>query len=166
MRTVSAKPWYREPWPWILMAGPATVVLAGVITTWLAVASFDGLVADDYYKQGLAINQVLARKQRAQALGLAGRLELNRDTGALSVRLDAADAVALPRSLTLKLAHATRPGLDQSLELLRGPAAYSGRAAALAPGRWHAVVEDHDGQWRIRGELRMPGEGVARLQAY
>ena len=29
-------PWYRQPWPWILMAGPAAVLVAGAITTWIA----------------------------------------------------------------------------------------------------------------------------------
>ena len=33
---VHAPPWYREPWPWILMAGPAAVVIAGLFTAWLA----------------------------------------------------------------------------------------------------------------------------------
>ena len=56
-----ATPWYREPWPWLLMAGPVTVIIAGGFTAWLAVTSSDGLVADDYYKQGLAINQTLER---------------------------------------------------------------------------------------------------------
>ena len=43
------KPWYREPWPWIIMAGPATVVVAGVATAVIAFRGADGLVADDYY---------------------------------------------------------------------------------------------------------------------
>lgn len=41
-------PWYRHRWPWLLMAGPGTVLVAGAITTWIAFASADGLVADDY----------------------------------------------------------------------------------------------------------------------
>ena len=45
----------------------------GLITLWLAITSFDGLVADDYYKQGLAINQTLARADAAQELRLVGR---------------------------------------------------------------------------------------------
>ena len=36
--------------------GPAAVIVAGVYTTILAFSSTDGLVADDYYKQGLMIN--------------------------------------------------------------------------------------------------------------
>ncbi|HSC95836.1 MAG TPA: FixH family protein, partial [Burkholderiales bacterium] len=43
------KPWYRERWPWLLMAGPAAVLVAGAATIWIAFASADGLVAEDYY---------------------------------------------------------------------------------------------------------------------
>jgi hypothetical protein len=56
----AGKPWYREPWPWLLMAGPAAVIVAGVITTWIAFSTFDGLVAEDYYRRGLNINATLA----------------------------------------------------------------------------------------------------------
>ena len=64
----ATQPWYREPWPWILMAGPAIVVVAGFATLAIAVKTDDGLVADDYYKQGLAINRVLrARRAGARA---------------------------------------------------------------------------------------------------
>ena len=24
------RPWYREPWPWIFIAGPASAVVAGI----------------------------------------------------------------------------------------------------------------------------------------
>jgi hypothetical protein len=41
------KPWYRERWPWLLMSGPAAVLLAGAVTTWIAFASADGLEAED-----------------------------------------------------------------------------------------------------------------------
>ncbi len=47
-----------------MWAGPLTVIVASVFTLWLAVRSEDGLVADDYYKRGLAINQTLARAAR------------------------------------------------------------------------------------------------------
>jgi len=38
------------------MAGPAAVIVAGFFTMALAFRTEDGLVAEDYYKQGLAIN--------------------------------------------------------------------------------------------------------------
>lgn len=64
------RPWYKERWPWLLMAGPAIVIVAGAVTVWLAVVSNDGLVTDDYYKQGLAVNQQLHRDHQAGNLGL------------------------------------------------------------------------------------------------
>ena len=58
-----SQPWYREPWPWILMAGPAIVVVAGFVTAYLAVTTNDGLVAEDYYRRGIEINRT--REDRA-----------------------------------------------------------------------------------------------------
>jgi hypothetical protein len=55
----TAKPWYREPWPWILMAGPAIVIVAGAFTMTLAFTMKDELVATDYYKRGIEINKTL-----------------------------------------------------------------------------------------------------------
>ncbi|HAY26471.1 MAG TPA: hypothetical protein DIT03_10490, partial [Candidatus Accumulibacter sp.] len=72
----SATPWYREPWPWLLMLGPLVVVIAGLVTAYLAVVSNDGLVVDDYYKEGLGINQRTARDQRAADLGIAAEVLL------------------------------------------------------------------------------------------
>ena len=50
--------WYREPWPWILIAGP---LVGRDRRAWprrvIAVRSDDGMVADDYYKRGLLVNQ-------------------------------------------------------------------------------------------------------------
>jgi hypothetical protein len=46
------------------------------VTAYLAVVSNDGLVEDDYYKQGLAVNQRTARAQRAAELGIEVELLL------------------------------------------------------------------------------------------
>ena len=50
------KRWYAEPWVWLLIALPMTAVIGGMITIYLAVTTSDGLVVDDYYKRGKAIN--------------------------------------------------------------------------------------------------------------
>ena len=46
MKSEERKPWYRHPWPWILMAGPAVVVVAGALTAIIAFQGADPLVAD------------------------------------------------------------------------------------------------------------------------
>lgn len=40
------RPWYREPWPWVLIALPLLTVIASGFTFWLAVSHPDDLVAE------------------------------------------------------------------------------------------------------------------------
>ncbi|MDX1375495.1 MAG: FixH family protein [Burkholderiales bacterium] len=146
---LSDRPWYREPWPWILMAGPAAVVVAGIVTVWLAVSSADGLVAEDYYRQGLAINRVIEREEAARQLGLVARLEPA--PGRLVLSLAGAPAVQ-PSALFVQLAHATRAGHDLRLRLARAAdGRYEAALPALPPGRWRVSIEDPQASWRIAG---------------
>ena len=141
-----AKPWYREPWPWILMAGPAAVIVAGAVTIWLAVTSSDGLVADDYYKRGLAINQELGRDRAALELGVVATVEARE--GVLRVRLESGSVP--PEAVLARLVHATRAGHDQRLRLARvAPGVYEAGLPALPAGRWSIVIEDPRGEWRV-----------------
>jgi hypothetical protein len=41
------RPWYREPWPWIIIGLLGTVIVASFITLWIAASNPDGLVVDD-----------------------------------------------------------------------------------------------------------------------
>lgn len=149
MRAPSHRPWYRHRWPWLLMAGPAIVIVAGVVTTYLAVVGNDGLVADDYYKRGLAINRTLEREQRAQALGLAAIVDVDAQ-GRATVQLvtSTPDLAAAPAALRLYLVHPTRGGLDRQAELLRGPdGIYAGRFESVPAGRWRVGVDT--AEWRL-----------------
>ena len=138
------KPWYREPWPWILMSGPAAVIVAGAFTAWIAFTSSDGLVADDYYKRGLAVNAVLEREAAAARRGIDAQFE--RYAGGIRVRLRG-DA---PPALILKLAHATRAGFDVRLRLEpAGAGLYQAALPALAPGHWRLILEDPRAEWRL-----------------
>ena len=138
------KPWYREPWPWLLMVGPGAVLVAGAVTTWIAFASSDGLVAEDYYKQGLAINKRLAREEAAQRLGISAAIRV--ETSFVRVELKG----AAPEAVFLHLAHATRAGHDVRLRLVPLPdGAYGSSVPSLPAGRWRAAIEDPRGAWRI-----------------
>lgn len=146
-----AMPWYRERWPWILMSGPAIVIVAGVITTWMAFATSDGLVADDYYKRGLGINAVLKREQAAAERGIAAQIGIERTAGRVQVQLRGAE----PPVLFLSLVHATRAGFDVRLRLERAAdGSYAAPLPPLAAGHWRAVLDDPRGEWRIVQEIR------------
>jgi len=157
-------PWYRQRWPWFLMAGPAVVIVAGVVTFWLAVSSNDGLVADDYYKQGLAVNQLLQRDHHATSLGL--HADLLRSERNVRLLLAATGEMALPATITLRLAHPTRPGQDQDMEMVStGAGFYDGKLSADLSGRWLVSIEDPAGQWRLQGEWQAGSEDPLRLRA-
>ena len=142
--TLTPVPWYREPWPWILMAGPAAVIVAGAITFWLALESADGLVADDYYKRGLAINQNLGLQEQAARRGIDAGVKLAH--GVLRVSLSG----AAPEALFAQLVHATRPGHDRKLRLAPvAPGVYEADLLPLPPGRWRLILEDPRREWRI-----------------
>lgn len=158
-RTPEALPWYREPWPWLLMAGPAMVVVAGFITLGMAIQSFDGLVADDYYKQGKTINRTIERDTRAQQLGYRAAIRLAAAGGAVQLAFtgNAPDA----RELRLGLHHPTRGGLDREFLLLRSDdGSYSAAMPALEHARWKIVVDDSKREWRLTGEWAMDATPV------
>lgn len=149
-------PWYRHRWPWLLMLGPVTVIVAGVITTWLAATGNTALVADDYYKQGLTINRTLERERRADELGVQLAIDaLPQSDGAtlLDIRLSMTDPAALPGRLRLFLAHPTRSELDRELLLDGEGGRYSGVVRDLAPTHWKLVIEDDVRDWRRQDSL-------------
>lgn len=148
------RPWYREPWPWFLISLPATAVIAGLATVWIAYQSADGLVVGDYYKAGLAINQALARDDAARALALTATLQ--REDGALGLTLTG-NLQSFPDRLELALAHPTRQGQDQRLTLSHaGGGHYRTLLPAMAAGKWHAQLADSASTWRLSGVLHTP----------
>jgi uncharacterized protein len=53
-------PWWKFGHVWLVIAGPALVVVASFITLWLAVSGMDPVVDEDYYRKGLELNRNLA----------------------------------------------------------------------------------------------------------
>jgi hypothetical protein len=155
-------PWYREPWPWILMAIPAVSVVVGMIMLTLAITTNDGLVADDYYKRGLAINKVIAREATARAGSVRAQLWMEPVAGRVRIRLEG--DVATGGRVQIAFVHPTRAGLDRTVVLApAGGGLYEGVLGPLAPGRWLVTLEDERRVWRVTGALRLPGETAATL---
>ncbi len=158
------QPWYKQRWPWLLMIGPGLVVIAGAITVWLAVISNDGLVTDDYYKQGLAVNQALERDHRAGSLGL--QADIMRAGSGVRLLIRGNNDVVLPSAIDLKLAHPTRAGQDQTIVMAsEGQGFYGGKITGEVVGRWLVSIEDPAGQWRLHGEWQADSVEPLRLMA-
>jgi hypothetical protein len=144
-----AVPWYREPWPWILIAGPAIVVVAGFYTLYLAVVGADPLVVDNYYKEGLAINRVLARDHLALRRGYRAVVMLNEQRTLVRVQLTGPD---LPAELRLHFIHPTKSDLDRQIAAQQiQPGLYEASVQLAAAGRWDIELADSQQQWRLTG---------------
>lgn len=161
---VSAKPWFREPWPWILMSGPAVVVIAGVVTLVLALRTQDGLVADDYYKQGMAVNKSMQRDRVAHERGYAWRAVVQTGSSGPILRLEEAGNALHTDRLQLSLSHATRSNKDQLLTLQRDrQGQFAAPLAKLDEGKWYATLEDPAKQWRLTGEMMVRDGAVPQF---
>ena len=154
--------WYKEPWPWILMAGPALVVVAGFFTLYLAIAFTDPLVVDNYYKEGLAINRVLARDNLALQRAYRADVLLNGDRTMLRVQLAGAP---LPEALRVHFIHPTKAGLDELVVLRQiQPGLYEGRMHLPGTVRWDIELEDAAQSWRLTGDW-FPSDDRFTLEA-
>lgn len=157
-----ADAWYRNPIVWLLIAIPAVSVVVGVGFATYSFLVFEGVVVDDYYERGKAINRVLARDEAAARRGLAAALSLDGISGRAELRLASAGPSVTPPSVRLSLLHATRAGFDRVVELRRdADGLFRGVVAPLAPGRHHLQLEA--GDWRLVGSLRAPGETSCAL---
>ena len=155
MEQLTPPPWYRQFWPWFLMALPATVVVAGLTTWWIAASGADALVADDYYKEGLAINRVLHRQELARQLAVAAQVKLV--DGYVEVVLEGNTD---PSAMSLSLYHPLDAEQDRSISLARIlPGEYRGELPLDSGSRWVWQLEPlglaPDATWRLDGELRV-----------
>jgi uncharacterized protein len=70
--TPHGAPWYKYGHVWLVIAGPALVVVAALATAWIAVRSPDPVLEEDYYRRGIEINKQLAA-DKASMPALQGR---------------------------------------------------------------------------------------------
>ena len=58
-KTLDTKPWWAYGHVWLIISGPAIVVVAALITGWIAMRNPDPVLAEDYYRRGIEINKTL-----------------------------------------------------------------------------------------------------------
>lgn len=79
-----AAPWWKFGHVWLVIAGPAVVVVASVITFYLAASGMDTLVDEDYYRKGIEINKTLA--ENPSSLAPANQARNHAATGVKTTR--------------------------------------------------------------------------------
>ena len=156
-------PWYKQFWPWFMIGLLLASVCFSCLFLYYAVTTRDSLVSDDYYKEGLAINQQLDKDRKARDLGLEGQFHFSPE-GKVEVTLASkADPGQLPY-LVLRFIHPTLSGEDQTLHLQ--PVANNRFQVMLKKpltGRWYLDLHDPKDSWRLRGEIGLPNSTTIKL---
>jgi uncharacterized protein len=144
-------PWYREPWPWILISGPAVVVVASFVTLYLAASGADPLVVDNYYKEGLAINRMLERDRAAVEQDYRAVVMIS--PSRIRARIQLTGRGALPNELRLRFVHPTKAGKDLEVTARRTqPGWYEAAIDLASAARWDVQLEDPGEHWRLTGD--------------
>jgi hypothetical protein len=144
------QPWYRQFWPWVLILLPASVVVAGLATVFIAHEGADDLVIDEYYKDGLAINRKLEKIQRAQELDISASLRIVGEEIQVSTRGPVSST-----QLQLLLSHPLESNQDFTVILVEStPGQYLGRLLSTIAPRWHWTLELAEPEgWRLDGSI-------------
>ena len=69
----TSSPWWKHGYVWLIIAGPVSVILAGIGTIVIAVQTPDPVVEADYYRRGIEINKTLAARDKATLPAIQGR---------------------------------------------------------------------------------------------
>jgi|AntDeeMetagen681_2_1112603.scaffolds.fasta_scaffold00005_87 hypothetical protein len=151
------RPWYREPWPWVLIAIPASAVIWSVFLIFVSFDQQVSMVEDDYYDEGMGINRELSRDIEAANLGLTAEVDFSADKH-LDITLKS-DQQRNWDKLKVELLHPTLGDRDQSVTAQRtGTGQYRARINGLSKGRWYVDIRNGDNEWRLKGELALPRE--------
>ena len=168
--TEGSKPWHKHPLVWMMLSIPFTAVIMGVVMIWLAVDTDDGLVVDDYYKQGMEINSVIDRDKKAAELGLSANIEFDTSVRIVHLTFDKGSLESYPESLPLAMQHATRANSDISVTLDHGIGnQYIGHIGKpVSEGVWYFQISgqsDAGSGWRLDTRYHVRAKNVIHLQS-
>ncbi len=164
------KPWHSYPLVWMMISIPFSAVIMGVVMIWLAIDTDDGLVADDYYKQGLAINDVITLDKKASELNLSAVIQFESSSKVINVQFDKGLLTDYPVLLQLNFQHATRANSDISITLNHGMGdQYIGYLdKAISEGVWYFEVINSgmaEESWKLNARSYVRSDNVINLQS-
>jgi len=150
------KPWHKQPYLWFIIFFPAFSVVAGLSLLFFSMQIDDGVVVDDYYKKGKAINLDLTRDKNAQDLGMTGQVIYQPETNIMKIELASKNPMPLNETIDIDIMHATLGRMDINQKFVTTPEThYQIRIPTeLAKGGW--IIQIGNKQWRIHGRIDVP----------
>ena len=156
MTDLDTKPWYRQFWPWFIIALPASAVVASLYTVSLAVRTTDSLVVTSEDGMDVVTSRHLAAERVAADRGIRATLAIDLESGAIEARLTAYEPLDPPKTLQLLFSHPAFAARDRVVALTAampdtdGTPVWSGHLVTVPEGRWYVVLADGD-TWRLTG---------------
>ena len=157
-------PWYKQFWPWFIIALPLTTIIASVATAIIAFTNADTVVRGNWYEDGLAINQRKDKTMETKKRDIKGQLNINRNTGLITVKLQNVSPLAEP-SIRLQIIHPTLSKKDINLSMLAtGEGEYQSKLAEIPEGNYYIQIEPASGHWQLNSQLHFtPGFASAQV---
>ena len=162
MQQMQTTPWYKQFWPWFLIAVPMSSFIVGFTVLHLAINTSDSLVVDDYYKEGRTINARLDKIENAKKLNISTGLAISTD-GKIALSFDSGQ----PRSseaLKLTFYHVTLKNRDIEVLLTSDASGvYRGFTEQLLQGKWRITLLPVDENWKIQQVVTLPQKNEIRF---
>jgi hypothetical protein len=157
-------PWYRQFWPWFLIALPSTAVIASFASLAIALRNADSLVRADWSDAGENINVELALEREAQMREIAATIIFDSHSNRLLVslvgRVDEIDRIAV------ELRHPTDAGRDVALSLAgQDGGVFVGESPAAVTGSWYLTIAPPQRQWLLRKRVWLSTVEETRITA-
>lgn len=155
MQIAQSNPWYKQFWPWFLIAIPVSSFIVGGTLLHFAINTSDSLVVDDYYKEGRAINARLDKIEYARYLNITTEMQVS-DYGEVRVEFHSGRPTD-GQALQLNLYHVTLADKDQKILLSRDAGGvYRGRLDEIPKGKWQVTLLPMDAQWKVQQTVWFP----------
>jgi hypothetical protein len=128
-------------------------VLAFTVVTSFAVVGValvhgDPPLPEQYHWEGWQVDRDFGRSQRAVDLGVVAQVDAPPVSPVCRVRLSMNGPQ--PQALTLNIVHASRPELDQRLQLKRTGATYEAPCKGVMQAQWLLELTDEANTWSVR----------------
>ncbi len=147
-------PWYRQFWPWFLIALPLSVIIASFITVFIFSKHQVSLVAEDYYKKGKAINLELTRLAKADELNISAVMAVKDNQ--IVIALDKGHLKYFP---PIKVIFQHRTLVDQDIsQMVNADATGHYRLSLDNPltGPWYIEINAFDKLWALNNRAHFP----------
>jgi hypothetical protein len=160
------KPWYRQFWPWFIIALPAASVIGGLTTFWISMQTSDSLVLRSEDGVRSATDRRTAAERFASTAGLAAFVDIDPLTGAIRASMRSGDLDDVPTELEFELSHPAFAERDRTITLVRampdadGNPVWVGHFTTVPEGRFYVALTSGD-TWRLSAEWH--GEATLTL---